>query len=63
MKKLAVITPDELKAELGIALGTQANWRSQGKIAYSKVGKKIVYRVEDIQAMIDRHRVNATDAA
>ncbi len=58
---LGVLTPDDLEAQIGMKKGTQANRRSAGTLPYSKIGRKIVYLVSDIQEIINRHRVNGVE--
>ena len=41
---------------LGIAKSTAQSWRDQGMIAFSQVGTKIYYRMEDVEAFLKAHR-------
>lgn len=42
---------------LHISPRTSRLWREQGRLSYSRVGRKIFYRLEDIERMIDSCRV------
>jgi hypothetical protein len=44
---------DEFQRVFRISSGTAANWREQGLIAYSQINNKIIYRLEDINKMLD----------
>lgn len=44
---------DEFQRLFRISAGTAANWREQGLIAYSQMNNKIIYRLEDINKMLD----------
>ena len=44
---------DEFQRVFRISPGTAANWREQGIIAYSQMNNKIIYRIEDINKMLD----------
>jgi len=52
------INPKELFEQFGIALPTQAKYRMQKKIPYSKIGSKIFYKLSDINRWIDMAKVN-----
>lgn len=41
---------------LGIAKSTAQIWRDEGMIAFSQVGNKIYYRMEDVEAFLKVHR-------
>lgn len=60
--KLAVTTEDAA-AMLGISPKTLANWRVLGRgPAYVRVGARrspVLYRVDDLEAWLDSHRVGA----
>ena len=52
---MALRPSKEIAARLCIAEGTLANWRVQGRgPAFVRVGGKICYRDEDIDAFIER---------
>ncbi|MCF6182128.1 helix-turn-helix domain-containing protein [Lutibacter sp.] len=38
-----------------ISNSTAKNWRKKGIIAYAQIENKIYYKIEDIQAMIEKH--------
>ena len=48
-------TPEELASHLNLSLKTLANWRSDGSVPlpYIKLGKKVLYSVDDIEAFIE----------
>lgn len=48
-----IIDNDEFQRLFKISPGTAANWREQGLIAYSQINNKIVYKIEDINKMLD----------
>ena len=42
---------------MGVSLRTAQTWRDEGKIGYSQEGKKIYYRMSDIEKFLgDHHR-------
>ena len=47
------IDNDEFQRLFKISPGTAANWREKGLIAYSQMNNKIVYKIEDINKMLD----------
>ncbi len=47
------IDNDEFQRLFKISPGTAANWREQGLISYSQINNKIVYRIKDINKMLD----------
>ena len=40
---------------MGISFKTAQNWRNEGKIGFSQEGKKIYYRLSDIEKFLDDH--------
>jgi hypothetical protein len=48
-----IIDNDEFQRLFKISPGTAANWREKGVIAYSQINNKIVYKIEDINKMLD----------
>ncbi len=49
----SMLTPS--KPEMGQAIDkTAATWRNEGKIGFSQEGKKIYYRMSDIEAFLER---------
>lgn len=48
-----IIDNEEFQRLFKISPGTAANWREQGLIAYSQINNKIVYKIEDINKMLD----------
>lgn len=49
-----LLTPQKTADELGVTTGTLAVWRSTGryKLPFVKVGRKVMYRAEDIQSFV-----------
>jgi excisionase family DNA binding protein len=54
-----VITLPEAAVYLGIGEGTLRNWVSMKRVAYVKVGSKTHFRLADLDAYLDAHRVAA----
>jgi len=52
------LTPKELYKKFGIAIATQAQYRSDRKIPFHKIGSKIYYKLSDIDNWIDEAKVN-----
>lgn len=52
----ALIRPDEAASILGISPGTMMVWRSTGRwnLPFVKVGSRVMYNPDDIQAFIER---------
>lgn len=48
-----IIDNEEFQKLFKISPGTAANWREKGLIAYSQINNKIVYKIEDINKMLD----------
>jgi hypothetical protein len=48
-----IIDNDEFQRLFRISPGTAFNWREQGLIAYSQINNKIVYKIVDINKMLD----------
>lgn len=46
-----------------ISAKTAQRWRDEHQIAYSQIGNKIYYKIEDIQAFLDRnyHKVQISN--
>ena len=50
-----IIDNDEFQKLFKISPGTAANWREKGLIAYSQINNKIVYKIQDINTMLDNN--------
>ena len=50
-----IIDNHEFQRLFKISPGTAANLREQGLIAYSQIKNKIVYRIEDINTLLDNN--------
>jgi hypothetical protein len=49
------IDNDEFQRLFKISPNTAENWRKQGIIAFSQMNNKIVYKIEDINLMLEKH--------
>lgn len=61
MPEKRTLTPEQVEEIYNISTKTLANWRTL-KIGppYSKPGRRVLYRVEDIEKFIDRHQQKTT---
>lgn len=50
-----IIDNDEFQRLFKISPGTASNWREKGLIAYSQINNKIVYKIQDINTMLDNN--------
>ncbi|MBC7749020.1 MAG: DNA-binding protein [Methylotenera sp.] len=50
-----IIDNDEFQRLFKISPNTADNWRKQGIIAFSQMNNKIVYKIEDINLMLDKN--------
>ena len=59
----ALIRPDEAASILGISPGTMMVWRSTGRwnLPFVKVGSRVMYNPNDIQAFIESRTRTQTD--
>ena len=48
-----IIDNDEFQKLFRISPGTASNWRLQGLIAFSQINNKIIYKIEDVNKMLD----------
>lgn len=55
-RRVGYITNRDAIRRLGLSAPTLARWREDG-LAYARVRQTVVYRIEDLQAYIERHRV------
>ena len=55
------LTPKELESEYSISVSTQAKWRMDRKIPFSKVGKFIRYNREDINQWLKNNAIKPLD--
>lgn len=51
------ITDEEVIGKFGFSKGTLANYRSEGKLPYTKFGPSIVYKVLDIVDFLERNKI------
>jgi len=53
------LTVSEAQAYLGFGTrNTQQEWRDSGQLPYCCIGRMIVYDVSDLDAFVQRHRIN-----
>jgi hypothetical protein len=48
-----IIDNDEFQKLFRISPGTAFNWREKGLIAFSQINSKIVYKIDDVNKMLD----------
>lgn len=53
------VTDKEVSARLKVSRRTLQDWRTNGLIAYTQVGGKVLYAESDIQAVLERYRREA----
>jgi excisionase family DNA binding protein len=60
-----LISPEEAARILGVSIGTLTVWRSTGRynLPFVKVGARVKYRLEDIDAFIERRTREHTGGA
>ncbi|MEN0048847.1 MAG: helix-turn-helix domain-containing protein [Bacteroidota bacterium] len=54
-----LIPNQKLGKMLNVSDRTLQNWRDEGLIAFTQIGKKIYYTKADLEAFIERHKKNA----
>jgi predicted DNA-binding transcriptional regulator AlpA len=60
--KRKYLDPMEVETEYGLATETLKSWRYQSRgPRYHKVGRRIKYKREDIEAYLDSHKVLTRD--
>ena len=47
------LTSEEVQLLLKVSSRTLYTWRAEGKIRYSNLGNKILFRFEDVKAFVD----------
>lgn len=58
-----MISPKQAAETFGLNEGTLANWRSQKRgPKYYKVGRLVKYRLEDVEAWVNKHPVLTVDS-
>lgn len=61
-ERLGVYTPDELAVLLDVTTDTLAEWRSKKTGPdFVKLGKKVMYRADDVKEWMDHHVVVMAD--
>jgi len=57
-----LLTPQEAATILGISPGTLEVWRSTGRydLQYIKVGRRVMYRTQDVEAFIQKRFMTHT---
>jgi len=53
------MTGKEAAAYMGISKGTLRKFRETGQITFTRFGRKILYKKDDIDAFIDSHTIKA----
>jgi len=51
------LTQEEAKKALNVGVRTLQNYRDNGTLSFSKVGRKIRYRKEDVESLLQKHYV------
>ena len=54
------LTNAEAMAYLGLSRPTLARYRKAGTLPFSKVGANVFYKLADVEALLERHRVDAS---
>lgn len=58
------LTPQQVAQVYGFPVQTLANWRWLGEgPSYIKIGKKIFYRIEDMDRYLNDHLITTRDTA
>lgn len=61
MTNLSILNADDASQKLGISKSTLAKMRLDGTgPAYSKLGRRVVYRVEDLEDWVKANRFQST---
>ena len=58
----AYLTNAQAKEYLGLSKATLARYRADGTLPYSKVGQNVYYRLDAIEALLDRNTVGGGGA-
>ena len=53
----ALLSNEEARNLVGVSVRTWASFREKNIIPYVRIGRKILYKVEDINRFIDEHYV------
>jgi excisionase family DNA binding protein len=53
----AWLTQEEAKKTLNVGVRTLQNYRDNGTLSFSKVGRKIRYRKEDVESLLQKNYV------
>lgn len=56
------VTNERAMELLGLSRPTLARYRADGKLPYSRVGSSVYYRVEDVEALLERGMSNRNGA-
>lgn len=59
------LTPDQLAKQLNTTTGTLATWRASGryKLPFIKVGRKVLYRPQDVEKWLESRLYSHTGEA
>ncbi len=55
------VNNDQFVKLMGISSRTAQVWRDENKIGFSQEGKKIYYRMSDIEKFLDKHYIAAAE--
>ena len=60
-----LLSEQEVSSITGVAPGTLSVWRSTGRVdlPFIKLGRKVAYRPEDVEAFLARNRRNHTSSS
>lgn len=63
--KRKLLTPEQAADYLGVSPGTLGVWRSTKRypLRYVRVGRRVMYRPEDVEAFVESRTESNTDAA
>lgn len=56
-----LLTRKEVMEKLGVCEGTLYNWRKSGYLTAIKMGRKVLYRQEDVQKTLELHGDKKSD--
>jgi len=64
MESKAVVNEHEASAYIGLAVQSLRNRRFKGEEpAYFKIGRSVRYRLGDLEAFLQKHRIDPAEAA
>jgi Helix-turn-helix domain len=54
---LLILDDDALLKYFNISKRTSAEWRNKRLITYFKIGKKVYYKLSDVEKMLENHKI------